>query len=389
MEQRKISLADGPGWLSRGRVPCLDGIRALSILLVLLCHESNIASFPAPGWARPLLVHGNIGVDIFFVLSGFLITLLLLRELARTHEISLRGFYTRRGLRILPAYLTFVAVVFGLTHLGLAHLSTHDWWGLLTYTMNYVGDRSWAVGHMWSLSLEEQFYLMWPPLLLWLGPKRGRRLLLAYLVAAPVLRLGFRFAFPHNRTLAASGTLTRMDTIAAGCLLALFAAEPEFCRRTQVPGRKALLVGLAAAAVLAASLLMRTKSSFYAVLLSHTVNAAAITTLIWLCTTHSESRIGRLLQRGPLVALGTLSYGLYIWQQPFLDPASPSWVCRWPQNVLLALLAAGASYLLIESPFLRLKERQAASDGRPAAEGRGVKRIGRPAPLPRALGGGR
>ena len=94
----------GPDWLASGRVPGLDGLRALSIALVLFCHGAKTAGSPLPLALRERYSYGTLGVDIFFVISGFLITLLLLREESRNGTVSLRGFYTRRAFRILPAY---------------------------------------------------------------------------------------------------------------------------------------------------------------------------------------------------------------------------------------------------------------------------------------------
>src|SRR5688572_30238235 len=111
--------ASSTEWLLRGRVSCLDGLRGIAILLVLLAHVSQTHGLSAPGPLRVLAGYGALGVDLFFCVSGFLITLLLVRELERTRTISLRGFYMRRALRILPAYLLFVLIVSALAWGGL------------------------------------------------------------------------------------------------------------------------------------------------------------------------------------------------------------------------------------------------------------------------------
>src|SRR6202521_1564487 len=139
------------------RIPSLDGIRAVSILLVLLGHGAMT------GGAPRLLTRfghvGNIGVRCFFVLSGFLITTLLLKEVSATGTISLVKFYIRRSLRVLPASLALIGVLATLHLWGVIRLWPGDLSHALTYTANYHLRRSWWLDHLWSLSVEEQFYI--------------------------------------------------------------------------------------------------------------------------------------------------------------------------------------------------------------------------------------
>ena len=141
--------------------PSLDGLRAFSIVLVLIAHVS--LQYP---WLRRFVEHvGNYGVRIFFVISGFLITGLLLKELTKTGRISLKSFYIRRTLRIFPAFYVYVLTVVILAWAGILILLPGDLLHAVTYTMNYHMVRSWWLNHMWSLSVEEQFYLLWPTVL--------------------------------------------------------------------------------------------------------------------------------------------------------------------------------------------------------------------------------
>ena len=153
-------------WVASGHVPCLDGLRAVSIAW---CFSNT--PVPKPGCSGPrrmlwLRDIGDLGVSMFFGISGFLITLLLLREWNRTNTISMKAFYARRALRILPVYFSYLFVVFVLIRLGVLHLKAGDWISALTYTVNFRAEPTWEVGHVWSLSIEEQFYLGWPLLLL-------------------------------------------------------------------------------------------------------------------------------------------------------------------------------------------------------------------------------
>ena len=137
------------------RLPCLDGFRCISIFLVLLAHSLKVAGFPDDwrAWFR-WLPDGGFGVQVFFVISGFLITLLLMMELQKNGRVSLKGFYLRRALRILPAYFAFLIVLVILQiSMGL-HMPSHSWFALGTYLVNYI-QTPWIGSHVWSLSVEE------------------------------------------------------------------------------------------------------------------------------------------------------------------------------------------------------------------------------------------
>ncbi|MEO7329892.1 MAG: acyltransferase, partial [Minicystis sp.] len=156
------------------RIPSLDGLRAISILVVLFGHMAGTRNFAFSFLDRlPTSELANFGVRVFFVISGFLITRLLFEEHARSGTVSLRGFYLRRTLRIFPAFYVFVAVVLVLDRLGKITLLPYDALTALTYTMNFhpTASRSWQVGHLWSLSVEEQFYLLWPAIVLFTRPR--------------------------------------------------------------------------------------------------------------------------------------------------------------------------------------------------------------------------
>jgi peptidoglycan/LPS O-acetylase OafA/YrhL len=212
-----------------------------------------------------------------------------------------------------------------------------------------------VVGHTWSLSIEEQFYIAWPLALLCLGTRRAKWLVVAYLAAAPILRAYVYFFQREHLVMVDLWSPTRSDSIAAGCLLALLAADPGFRKWSLPSPQTALRVGMAALGVLIVSVMLK-RIWIYGTTVGYTVNAAAIVTLLWLCTNYAEGLIGRVLQSRPLVALGILSYSLYLWQQLFLNPHHTGWACRWPLNIILATLAAAASYLLVESPCLRIKD---------------------------------
>ena len=136
------------------RVPCLDGLRGISVCLVLLAHLSGTRELTSGARLPDLYGLGNLGVRVFFVISGFLITLLLLHERAKTGRISLLRFFLRRALRILPAAFLYIGVILVLGAMGSIVLAPGDRLHALTYTVNYHHLRSWYVSHLWSLSVE-------------------------------------------------------------------------------------------------------------------------------------------------------------------------------------------------------------------------------------------
>jgi peptidoglycan/LPS O-acetylase OafA/YrhL len=329
---------------SVGRIPTLDGLRAVSISLVLLAHLSLT---PRPD------VLGEAGVRTFFVISGFLITTLLLRELQTHGKISLRDFYVRRVFRIFPAFYTYIAVMIVLALADVIVVSVADFAFAMTYTMNFHEHRAWWIGHMWSLAVEEQFYLLWPLTLVVLGTRRALRVAVVAIVLAPVLRVGALRFFPQLAGLTDQAFPFVFDSIGIGCVLALARGELEASRwyRKLLDARWFWLVPLAAFATL------YTTHAVIDAGISTTAANIATALAIHRCVTRPDGPLGRVLELPVMVWLGTLSYSLYLWQQPFLNRHATGWWCSPPANLGLAGLCAIASYLVIEKPALRLGRR--------------------------------
>jgi peptidoglycan/LPS O-acetylase OafA/YrhL len=352
------------------RLPSLDGIRAVSILFVLFGHAVGTAHFFAVDQVGPLLHVGELGVRVFFVLSGFLITTLLLKEITAEGRINLGRFYLRRTLRIFPAFYVFVLVLIALDLAGWIALNAGDRIHALTYTSNYAPDRSWYIGHTWSLAVEEQFYLLWPAVLLLAGRRRSMWIALAVVLVSPFVRLALWQMNPTESAGVGHRFETVADSIAIGCLLAGLAPWLATWRpyRAALASRAFLLVPVA---VFGASLLAdRPRISFF---VGFTVMNVGIALCLHWCLLNATGRVGRVLDWRPLAFLGTLSYSVYLWQQLFLnryDAALPG----FPLNIVLVLAAALASYFLIERPALnarsaierRLFAKSPRRDGAPA-----------------------
>ncbi|MEP6690691.1 MAG: acyltransferase [Gemmatimonadaceae bacterium] len=352
------------------RIPSLDGLRGISILVVLLGHLAGTAGFPATATALVLNRYvdvANLGVRVFFVISGFLITGLLVDEFHSRGSISLSRFYLRRTLRIFPAYYAFIAVVSVLSLAGVLGVTRGDIAHALTYTVNYSPDRSWAIGHLWSLAVEEQFYLLWPALVLMLGLMRARRAAIAVMLAVPIIRV-IEFTFvPQIRPIVGTSFETMADALAVGCLLALMAAALQERRwyRWMIESRWAIpmlfVIGVVAS--------LRVRPAF---LIGLPLTHIAIALAVARCVAKPTGVVGAALNRPWLVYIGTLSYSIYLWQQLFLDRASSALTSRFPLNIIMVAVCALPSYYLVERPLLRWRpaiERKLLGDRprRPAA----------------------
>jgi peptidoglycan/LPS O-acetylase OafA/YrhL len=294
------------------------------------------------------------GVSLFLVISGFIITITLLREIGRSGTVSIRGFHFRRAIRLLPVYAAYLIVVLCFSGANLTHVSRLDWAACLTATVNYLQEPGEAVGHLWSLSLQEQFYLLWPPLLIWLGVHRSRRVLIGCIVAAPVLRL-LIYKLSTGTIETSWLTVTRIDNIAIGCLLALCVQEERFRVRTRALFHSSGKVTALALAGIAASWFLSRTSFRYDLTLHQSVLAAFWAVVLLACVCGQDSWIHRVTEARFVMVLGAASFSIYVWQQLFLWNHVVHWFDVWPTNILMTALVAAASYTFIEVPLVRLR----------------------------------
>ncbi|HVE58040.1 MAG TPA: acyltransferase, partial [Pyrinomonadaceae bacterium] len=198
------------------RIPSLDGLRAISIVLVIAGHWLHVLGYGNLGNL------GNLGVRVFFVISGFLITGLLLKEIEKTSGVNLLKFYFRRTLRIFPPYYFYLLVIAVITFLGFIYVPLKSLFFASVYITDYANPSNWLLGHTWSLAVEEQFYLLFPGVLLILGIRYTKIFLFLVVLASPLIRLAdFQF-FGSEPIWVVKGFHANMDALAIGCLLALF-----------------------------------------------------------------------------------------------------------------------------------------------------------------------
>lgn len=329
----------------------LDGLRGLAVLAVVIFHLSV-------GWAT----NGYVGVDVFFALSGFLITWLLLDERSRTGQIGLPQFYMRRILRLYPALVATVLVVLVLGVLaGQSERVLPGAVAALAYAANwwiYTGHEALLLEHTWTLAIEEHFYLVWPVLVLLLT-SRQRQLRSIGVIGAVLLSVVVLTPWPEVVD-GVRGSYLRGAPIVWGSLLAalLRVRQPsERMRAALAPVGLAALVGLVAVMAIPWSLPGEWLTSLRSVpgMLSVIVIAA--------CVTAPGSLVERLLSWRILRWVGRRAYGVYLYHLPIimvlsfqLDFGLP----RWGRSLFafaLTMLVAGLSYRLLESPFLKMKSR--------------------------------
>ncbi len=319
------------------RIPSLDGLRAISISLVVIGHWAELRYHSDIAGA-----FANLGVRIFFIISGYLITTLLLKEHSKTSTIHLSEFYVRRAYRILPAALAFMLPVFVIFWHALR------WYHIAAaalYLANFDFTHPWYLGHLWSLSVEEQFYFLWPGVL-----KRWHRhrvaILLSVVAFAPLYRVLCHFLQLHGR---ADETFPAVaDILAIGCLLAIFAPRlPQI----KLSLAAIMLVPLALVPIYVG------RMHFHVTPLLLLVLWPAMHVSIAGLLLHVVQRPYWILNTTPVAWLGKISYSLYLWQQLFIFGTHPR---PW-YNVFFALALAAASYYLVEQPILRIREKRSAN----------------------------
>jgi peptidoglycan/LPS O-acetylase OafA/YrhL len=347
--------------LPQGHLPTLDGWRAVAIGLVLYCHlVFNPGIGPDPKYLGAVVRFGcgQLGVAIFFGLSGLLITTRLLEEWDARGAPLLRPFYIRRVFRILPAAYLYLLVI---AILGARGLFPFEWQGLAgaaLFVTNYNDYRAMPVGFFWSLAIEEHFYLLYPGFLRLLGPPRrlaGTLIATALVIAWRLVETREHF-IPLNPERLWQHTDCRLDGLLAGAAMAMLLRDP---------GRRATLQRLLRAPVAWTLLLLLALSTLpYKLETSETLRTLLIPFVLARTVLHPRSLLSRLLELRPVVWIGKVSYGLYLWNRLLF--AFQPW--RWHpangyldtlMNMALLLAVVSLSYYLIERPLLNLGRRAA------------------------------
>lgn len=339
-------------------LPSLDGWRAVAILSVILYHSTlHQRGLFSTWWAWRF---GYRGVDVFFAISGLLITSRLLEQESRSGRILLRDFYLRRAFRILPPALVYLLAIASLAKLGLIHVSAPEWFASLFFYRNYSSlfhiermlHLPWFTTHFWSLSVEEHFYFLLPTLLVL---TRGKvRVAILGLVSFCVIvhrqlelthRLWFSIQFHTD---------VRLDALMIPALFAVLSRSEVYGERFNSLIRKWHF-----AFILAALLFVwwREGSGLQQTAIAFIMPGIVLGTVL-----KQKSLATRILEWGPLRWVGRISYSLYLWQQlffvqRFLESRPLGRLQAWPLNLVLTFLLAVLSYYCVERPLVRLGHR--------------------------------
>jgi peptidoglycan/LPS O-acetylase OafA/YrhL len=340
-------------------VPALDGLRGIAVLGVLFFHANGAL----PG--------GYLGVDLFFVLSGFLITSLLLAEHRQTGRIVLSSFWVRRARRLFPALLTLMPVIaiYGrfvakpdeLARLRADALATlgyvANWRAIFSHTSYWdLFAVPSPLEHTWSLSIEEQFYVVWPLLVVLLLRRHTKRLVLLFALALAGLSMGATVALfdPEQTSRVYLGT----DTRAAGILVGAALASVVSPNATWAGRTVRTLDGVGAIAILGlgAAWWKLTGDSPFLYRGGLWLTEVAAVVLIVCATMGPSSRVAQALSFRPLAALGTISYGVYLWHWPVNVLLTPERIhvrgfCLHVIHTAITLAIAGLSHRFVETPI--------------------------------------
>lgn len=348
--------------IQKRSIPSLDGLRTLSIGLVIVNHiEINIYHNSFEHMSRfenlmnGLFQVGHLGVMVFFVISGFLITSIICKDT----KVDLKKFYFRRVLRIFPPYYFYLSAILILWIIGVKTSYSNNLISSACFAKNYYFDSTapgaWNLEHTWSLSVEEQFYILFPIALYLLGNKMGKYFIIAVILACPVFRLIKVISDPSS-TLVFYRFELIADSLAVGCLLALTREKLHANKRYIKFLRSWLTLAMPVIAVLISWLIKfpaycpREVYSLVAI----SVQNFCIVLFLDRVVTFPDSRVGNFLNSRPMVFIGVMSYSIYLWQQIFLDPNLQVSLILKIAGIIVSSLA---SYYLIERSSLILRQR--------------------------------
>ena len=345
------------------KIEGLNGLRALAALTVVATHMGWYETFSESGIFP--MVHGWAGVQLFFVLSGFLITRLLLLEREHSGAIHLTYFFLRRAFRILPLYFIILLLVILITLFIAPKTEKEGFLMAALNVYNYV-PRAWyssTLGHLWSLGVEEHFYLFWPFFLLWLWNRTSRTqaALLGSILALSVLAYPATFAMPELETLffTERWTTSVAYNLLFGSLGAIILCSNDWPQRYRSLTRNLLTKPFA----LAASVLLWGHTLLFdSEYISDLLRGVGFSLLVMWIFCNQQSRVVKILSIPPLDYIGKVSYGIYMYQGiiittgPLRNPDS-----AWPPSpgigLIIVLIIVPISYHLIERPLLRFGSR--------------------------------
>jgi peptidoglycan/LPS O-acetylase OafA/YrhL len=347
-------------------IPSLNGLRAISIMMVIAYHYYQNKYFPDTKLVRYVgmfLFNGTLAVNIFFIISGFLITTLLINEENEYGSISLKNFYARRIIRIFPAYYFLLFVYFILNLIGYLHITTTGWLSILFFAKQFHYD-SHETSHLWSLSVEEIFYLAWPLLFMQVG-ERKTIIILCLISMVTIIRI-YKFNFPLPPLI--DTIFTRGDALLIGCLFAI-----KYAKISSLITKYRMYLSLTIPLLIIFILfynylykvLLNPEHTNFAFLLTATTYSLfgsegmftnLLLGIIIVFSINNRGTWFKLLNLPIMNHIGKLSYSLYLWQQLFTSERPLIHNLPLVLSIFIIYVLALSSYNLIERPFFKIKK---------------------------------
>jgi peptidoglycan/LPS O-acetylase OafA/YrhL len=354
----RITNVSIPKSLNYPYIPVLDGFRGIAIIAVIISHA--ILDTPASKYFI-----GKMGVEIFFVLSGFLITTLLLKESINTGSVSFKNFFIRRSLRIIPVAYLFLLVLVLLNYIFKLNISA---WSVIASALfvknlplNYVGD--WCTGHFWTLAVEEQFYIIFPFLLIY-NINHYLKVTLLLIIIVPVFQyVGYNNIglFYSNHILHKSIFLI-INLFGNGTTSILIGSLLSVCMfKGLLPDTNNNKYLSLSVLVLAMLFRITFGDLVHSTTVTSTVFSLAIAFVIYICVINKSDVLNSDLNKKIFLKIGVLSYSIYIWQQLFIYQQPWKNAFTYSNslflNIPVMLIVSYVSYTFYEKYFLLFKNR--------------------------------
>ncbi|QDK79676.1 acyltransferase [Spirosoma sp. KCTC 42546] len=355
------------------RIKSLDGLRAISIIMVLLVHSKPTMPVAlADSFLFKYLISSGLGVKIFFVISGYLITKLLIQEREKTGDINIKNFYIRRSLRIFPIFYAYIVTIVLLQHFyfsaNVVNYTTVLFAAL--YLWNYKQifvssqpNEELFFGHFWTLAMEEQFYLIWPLAFKRISQRKLINVVLIIIAIMPLIRVATYFLMPNYRGQIGMMIQTSGDTILTGCLGALLEKQIITSPHFKWLKNKLFMGAIILFIFVISRILIAKFGGMYALTIGSSLSNVCVLIFVFWCI-YIPTLFSDFLNNKIIIHIGVLSYSLYIWHLLFIrdinsllinKQAETFWFNKFPQNLVFAFLAAFVSFYLIEQPINKLK----------------------------------
>ena len=350
-----------PKFLDMPYFPSLDGWRAFAVLMVIFGHAtgSSKAGSTYNVWAD-IFIYGNFGVRIFFLLSGFLITSLLIKEYQKWGTISIKNFFIKRALRIFPVLYLYLMVIILADRAFNIGMNPDNFYAVGFFYSNFrMFNGEWFTGHTWSLAVEEQYYLIWPTIFHFLQ-KHLIIFCATIILIAPFARIFWHF-YPayYNKTL--GPFFQPAETIFFGSLIAIITFKGIINEKSKLWEIKGLNI---ISFIIILTLHYWSRNGIAGVItipLRSIISNILISFLILDTLINPKTFLYRFLNTKLMIQIGLISYSLYVWQQLFLVPSDlyvdkVTWSI-FPLNIVVVFLVAYISYYYFEVHFLNIKKK--------------------------------